>query len=70
MKEAILDVKTLKAPIVVVRFTVFGDRVMYKLYLKKDFGYYCEDQPSPWFDSSLVDHLNDWQYHSHQEVYL
>lgn len=38
-----LDVKNLKAPIVVVRFTVFGDRAMYKLYLRKDFGYYCED---------------------------
>ena len=35
MAEAILDVKTLKAPIVVVRFTVFGDKTMYKLYLKK-----------------------------------
>ena len=38
-----LDVKNLKAPIVVVRFTVFGVRAMYKLYLRKDFGYYCED---------------------------
>lgn len=66
-----LDVKTLKAPVVVVRYTVLGDQKMYKLYHRNQFGSYgCNFDPSFYFDDTLEDHLQQWHYHSHQEVYL
>ncbi|MGQ1358434.1 hypothetical protein ACT414_18720 (plasmid) [Acinetobacter baumannii] len=44
---------------------------MYKLYHRDEFGRYGYNfEPSPYFDDTLEDHLQQWCYHSHQEVYL
>ena len=67
-----LDTSTLTATLVIVRYTVNGNEPLYKLYVRNPItDTYGEHQNhSPLTDTTLDDHLDKWEYHSHQEIYL
>jgi len=67
-----LDTSTLTATLVVVRYTVNGNEPLYKLYVRNHNTrtYGADRNHNPLTDTTLDDHLDMWEYHSHQEVYL
>lgn len=65
-----MDINSLTAPAVVVRYTVLGDQTMYILYVRTPTGNYVYEDTATYVDTYLEVHLEQWCYHSHQEVFI
>ena len=65
-----MDINSLTAPAVVVRYTVLGDQAMYILYVRTTSGDYANVNAATYVDAYLEEHLEELCYHSHQEVFI
>lgn len=65
-----MNINSLTAPAVVVRYTVLGDQAMYILYVRTPTGNYAYGDTATYVDAYLEEHLEEWCYHSHQEVFI
>ena len=65
-----MDINSLSAPTVVVRYTIFGDQAMYILYVRTSNDDYITGNIAAYASAYLEEHLEYWCYHSHQEVFI